>query len=76
MLKFHIFIFLTCEESVLIRLICEELVRFFFSDVKKWYSFFHNCHESVPNPHICEESVQIVKQNICVESTQSDDLRI
>ena len=28
-LKFHIFIFLTCEESVLIRLICEERVRFF-----------------------------------------------
>ena len=37
MLKFHIFIFLTCEESVRIRRICEELVRF-FSDVKNWYS--------------------------------------
>ena len=28
-LKFHIFIFLTCEESVRIRLICKELVLFF-----------------------------------------------
>ena len=27
--KFHIYIFLTCEESVRTRLICEELVRFF-----------------------------------------------
>ena len=33
-LKFHISIFVTCEESVRIRLICEKLVRF-FSDVKK-----------------------------------------
>ena len=38
-LKFHIFIFLTCEESVRLRLICEELVRF-LSDVKNWYSIF------------------------------------
>ena len=40
-LKFHIFIFLTCEESVRVRLICEELVQF-FSDVKNWYSNFTN----------------------------------
>ena len=40
-LKFHVFIFLTCEESVRIRLICEELERF-FSDVKNWYQIFTN----------------------------------
>ena len=44
-LKFHIFIFLACEESARIRLICEELVRF-FSDVKNWYSIFTNMKKS------------------------------
>ena len=44
-LKFHMFIFLTCEESVCIRLVCEELVRF-FSDVKNWYSIFTNVKKS------------------------------
>ena len=72
MLKFTFFIFLTCEESVRIRLICEELVRF-FSDVQ-------NCHGTQfsqgPNPRMCEESVQTVKRNMCVEAAQSDDLRI
>ena len=48
-LKFHIFICLTCEESVCIRLICQKLVRL-FSDVKNWYSFFHKCEESLPIP--------------------------
>ena len=40
-LKFHIFIFSTSEESVRIRLICEELVRI-FSDMTNWYSIFTN----------------------------------
>ena len=40
MLKFYIFIFLTCLELVRIRLICEELVQF-FSDVKNRYSSLH-----------------------------------
>ena len=40
-LKFHIFILLRCEESMRIRLFCEELVQF-FSDVKHWYSIFTN----------------------------------
>ena len=40
-LKFHIFEFFNCEESVRIRAICEGLVRF-FSDVKNWYSNFTN----------------------------------
>ena len=44
-LKFHIFIFSTCEESVRIRLICEELVRI-FSDMKNWYSIFTNLKNS------------------------------
>ena len=39
-LKFYIFIFLTCKELVRIRLICEELVRF-FPDVKNRYSILH-----------------------------------
>ena len=39
-LKFYIFIFLRCKELVRIRLICEELVRF-FSDVKNRYSILH-----------------------------------
>ena len=39
-LKFHIFICLTCEESVRIRLICEKKLVRFFSDVKNWYSIF------------------------------------
>ena len=43
--KFHIFILSTCEESVRIGLICEELVRN-FSDVKSWYSFFTNVKNS------------------------------
>ena len=41
MLKFHIFMSLTCEESVRFRLPCDDLVRF-FSDVKKWYQIFTN----------------------------------
>ena len=41
MLKFHISILLTCEESLRIHLICEELVPF-FSDVKNWYSILTN----------------------------------
>ena len=44
-LKFHIFYILTCEESVPIRLICEELVRF-ISDVKNLYSIFTNMEKS------------------------------
>ena len=43
-LEFHIFICLTCEDSVRIRFICKELVRF-FSDVKNWYFFFHKSEE-------------------------------
>ena len=43
--KFHIFIFLTCKDSVCIRLICEKLVRF-FSDVENWYSMFTNVKNS------------------------------
>ena len=44
-LKFHTFIFLTCEESARIRL---NLVRF-FSDVKNWYStFFTNMKSCYP----------------------------
>ena len=57
-LKFHIFISLTCEESVRIRLICEELgiaevllyvfvqVVRFNSDVNNWYSIFTNVKNS------------------------------
>ena len=48
-LKFHVFIFLTCEESVRIRLICEELVRFFFR-FEELVSNFHKCEEPVPIP--------------------------
>ena len=33
-LKFHIFIFLTCEESVRIRLTCEELIRLVLNFLK------------------------------------------
>ena len=40
-LKFHVFIFLTGEESVRIRPTCEELERF-FSDVKNWYQILTN----------------------------------
>ena len=40
-LKFTFLIFLTFEESVLIRLICEKLVQI-FSDVKNWYSILTN----------------------------------
>ena len=45
MLNFNIFVFLTCEESARIRLVCEKLVRF-FSDVKNWYSIFTNVNKS------------------------------
>ena len=47
-LKFHMSIFLTCEELVHIRLICEKLVRF-FSDVKNWYSIVLNCKKIATN---------------------------
>ena len=43
-LEFHIFMSLTCEESVRFRLTCDDLVRF-LSDVKKWYQI-HKCEES------------------------------
>ena len=46
MLKFRIFIFVTCEALVRIRLICEELVRL-FSDVKNWYLIFTNVTKSL-----------------------------
>ena len=35
-IKFHTFILLTCEESVRIRLICEDLVRFLYPATKVW----------------------------------------
>ena len=41
-LKFHIFLIFNCEELVRIGVICEGLVRLFFSDVKNWYSIFTN----------------------------------
>ena len=47
-LKLHIFftnVFLTFEETVCIRLIFEELFRF-FSDVKNWYLIFKNVKNS------------------------------
>ena len=62
MLKFHISILLTCEESLRIHLICEELVPF-FSDVKNWHTCeelvlnFHKCEESIRNQHTCEKLV-------------------
>ena len=43
--KFHIFIFLTCDQSARIRLICEELVRL-FSDVTN--SVIDICEDLVP----------------------------
>ena len=65
MLKFHIFILLTCEESLRIHLICEELVPF-FSDVKigthvkNWYSIFTNVKNRYEiNTHV-KNSYQIV----------------
>ena len=45
-LKFHIFIFLTCEESVRISLIYEELVRF-VTRVKNWYLIFTDVSDRI-----------------------------
>ena len=42
--KFYIFIFLTCEESVRIRIILEELVRFFLRREGLVFNF-HKCEE-------------------------------
>ena len=63
LLKFHILIFLTCEESVRIRLICEGLVRI-FSDVKNWYSIFTNMKD-----HYL--FLAYVKNGICLDKNTS-----
>ena len=52
-LKFHIFLSLTCEVSVRFRLTCGDLVRF-FSDVKKWYQIFTKFEELVLNLQLCQ----------------------
>ena len=57
-LKFHVFISLSCEASVRFRLISGELVRL-LSDVKIWYSIFTNVKNRCQNPHTCEELVLI-----------------
>ena len=44
-LKFHIFIFSTCEESVRICLICEKLVRVFVRCEESVVLNFHKCEE-------------------------------
>ena len=48
-LKFHMLIFVSCEESVRIRLICEELSPFFLK-----------CEELVLNFNKCEEQLQFL----------------
>ena len=75
-LKFHIYIFSSVKNRYArIRLICEELVRI-FSDVKNWYLIFTNVENLYQILTRVKNRYTTVKRNMCIEATQSDDLRI
>ena len=66
-LKFYTFTVYTCEESVRIRLICKELVRF-FSDVKNWYPNYTHVENRI-NPRTYKEQTPetafVISYHIC-----------